>query len=198
MDTITFHNNNSEISDELLCQMSVSGNREAEEQLVLRYLRLVRICARPYFLLGGDSEDLIQEAMFGLLRAIREFNPHRDATFHTFALVCIRNCICSAVVNAARDKHAPLNNSVPFESPMLGSDTSPEDMYISREEEKERLDKLNAHLSSLEQKILKLFLWGLSYQEIGVQVGRSAKSVDNAVQRIRRKVAGTFGDFSES
>lgn len=196
MDTMIFYK--SEPNDEFLCQLAAAGDRSAEEELVKRYLRPVRVYARPYFLAGGDSEDLIQEAMFGLLKAIREFDPNRDASFHTFAEVCIRNRIRSAVAMAARDKHAPLNNSVPFEAPMLGSDVSPEELYISREEESERLDKLNDLLSPLERDILKLFLQGLSYREIGTQVGRTVKSVDNAVQRIRRKVAGTFGDFSES
>lgn len=187
-----------EYSDESLCRLAADGDRAAEEELVKRYLRPVRIYARPYFLAGGDSEDLIQEAMFGLLKAIREFDPQRDALFHTFAEVCIRNRIRSAVATAARDKHSPLNNSVPFESLMLGSGGDPELLYISKEEETERLDRLQKRLSPLEQNILTLFLRGLSYREISVQVGRSVKSVDNAVQRIRRKVAGEFGVFSES
>lgn len=187
----------SEYSDEELCALVAKGCRDAEEELVKRYLRPVRMCARPYFLAGGDSEDLIQEAMFGLLKAIREFDPCHDARFKTFAEVCIRNRIRSAVTNASRSKHAPLNDSVPFESPMLGSGLSPEELYISREEEMERLDRLGQQLSALERKVLKLFLLGLSYQEISGQVGRSIKSVDNAVQRIRRKVAGNFGVFSE-
>ena len=187
-----------DLSDERLCRSAAAGDRAAEEELVKRYLRTVRVCARPYFLAGGDSEDLIQEAMFGLLKAIREFDPGRDTAFHSFAEVCIRNRIRSAVATANRDKHAPLNNSVPIEPLMLGSAVSPEELYISREEELERLQKLNAALSPLERNILSLFLRGLSYREIGEQVGRTVKSVDNAVQRIRRKVAGTFGDFSES
>ena len=187
-----------EYSDEELCALAASGCRDAEEELVKRYFRSVRMCARPYFLVGGDSEDLIQEAMFGLLKAIREFDPGHDARFKTFAEVCIRNRIRSAVANASRSKHAPLNDSVPFESPMLGFDASPEELYISREEETERLASLRQRLSPLEQKVLTLFLLGLSYQEISKQVGRPSKSVDNAVQRIRRKVAGNFGVFSES
>lgn len=188
----------SEYSDEELCALVASGCREAEEELVKRYLRPVRVCARPYFLAGGDSEDLIQEAMFGLLKAIREFDSSHDVRFKTFAEVCIRNRIRSAVTSAARDKYAPLNDSVPFDSPMLGSGASPEELYISREEETERLSRLDERLSPLERKVLALFLLGLSYQEISEQVGRSTKSVDNAVQRIRRKVAGNFGVFSES
>ena len=188
----------SEYSDEELCALVAAGRRDAEEELVKRYLRPVRVCARPYFLAGGDSEDLIQEAMFGLLKAIREFDPSRDARFKTFAEVCIRNRIRSAVTNASRSKHAPLNDSVPFESPMLGVGASPEEQYISREEETELLACLEQQLSNLEHRVLDLFLLGLSYQEISEQVGRSIKSVDNAVQRIRRKVAGNFGVFSES
>ena len=188
----------SEYSDEELCLLSVSGDRDAEEILVKRYLRMVRVCARPYFLAGGDSEDLIQEATFGLLKAIREFAPGHDAKFKTFAEVCIRNRILSAVATASRSKHAPLNDSVPFDSPMLGIEASPEELYISREEEAERLTKLDQKLSPLERKILELFLHGLSYQEISEQVGRPTKSVDNAIQRIRRKVAGDFGVISES
>ena len=188
----------SEYSDEELCRLTASGDRDAEEILVKRYLRMVRVCARPYFLAGGDSEDLIQEATFGLLKAIREFSPGHDTKFKTFAEVCIRNRIRSAVATASRSKHAPLNDSVPFESPMLGIGASPEELYISREEEAERLTKLDRKLSPLERKILELFLHGLSYQEISEQVGRSAKSVDNAIQRIRRKVAGDLGVISES
>lgn len=187
-----------EYSDEVLCRLAAGGRRDAEEELVKRYFRQVRVCARPYFLAGGDSEDLIQEAMFGLLKAIREFEPGHDARFRTFAEVCIRNRIRSAVTSAARSKHAPLNDSVPFETPMLGSEASPEELYISREEETERLARLGQQLSPLEQEVLSRFLLGLSYQEISEQVGRPVKSVDNAVQRIRRKVAGSFGVFSES
>lgn len=188
----------SQYSDEELCRLTASGDRDAEEILVKRYLRMVRVCARPYFLAGGDSEDLIQEATFGLLKAIREFAPGHDAKFKTFAEVCIRNRIRSAVATASRSKHAPLNDSVPFESPMLGIGASPEELYISREEEAERLTRLDQRLSPLERKILDLFLHGLSYQEISEQVGRPAKSVDNAIQRIRRKVAGDLGVISES
>ncbi len=194
----TFDSQRCEYSDEELCRLTASGNRDAEEALVKRYLRMVRMCARPYFLAGGDSEDLIQEATFGLLKAIREFEPGHDATFKTFAEVCIRNRIRSAVATASRSKHAPLNNSIPFESPMLGSGASPEELYISREEEAERLTMLAQKLSPLERSIMALFLHGLSYREISEQVGRPAKSVDNAIQRIRRKVAGDLGVISES
>ena len=168
--------------------LAASGDRVAEEVLVMRYHRLVRICSRPFFLAGGDSEDLMQEAMFGLLKAIREFDPERDVTFQTFAGVCIRNRVRSAVTSASRDKHAPLNNSLPMDA-AGGMGYDPEESIIDREEHADRLRRLKACLSGLERRILALYLSGLSYEEIGRQVGRSTKSVDNAVQRIRRKVA---------
>lgn len=190
-----------ELTDEELCCKAASGDRVAEESLVVRYMRLARACARPYFLAGGDSEDLLQEAMVGLLKAIREYNPSRDVAFRTFAEVCVKNRIRSAVTAAARDKHVPLNHSVSMEDqPLLGSvqGTDPEELFISKEEEAERLNFLNRKLSPLEQRILSLYLHGFSYREIGEQVGRSDKSVDNAVQRIRRKVAEHLGVFSKS
>ena len=190
-----------ELTDEVLCSSVSQGDRVAEETLVLRYMRLARACARPYFLTGGDSEDLLQEAMFGLLKAIREYDGARDVSFRTFAEVCIRNRIRTAITAALRDKHAPLNQSVPMdEQPLLEQEhvSDPEEMFINREEEAERLASLKRKLSPLEQRILSLYLHGFSYREIGEQVGRTDKSVDNAVQRIRRKVADQLGVFSES
>ncbi len=186
------------ISDEILCERARGGDRQAEEALVMRYQMLTRACARPYFLAGGDSEDLIQEAMFGLLKAIREYDIHRGTSFHTFAEACIKNRIRSAVTAAARGKHAPLNNSVPLESDMMGNDNSPEELMIHREESEERLSKINQQLSPLEQRILSLFLQGFSYRDIAEQIKRPAKSVDNAIQRIRHKMAKVYGVFSES
>ena len=106
-------------SDEVLCGRAAAGDRVAEERLVIRYNRLVRGCARPYFLAGGDSEDLIQEGMVGLLAAIREYDPSKAASFRTYAEVCIKNRLLSVIKAAARDKHTPLNNSVSFETPLF-------------------------------------------------------------------------------
>ena len=195
-----------ENSDETLCTLAASGDRIAEEVLVTRYTRLVRICARPFFLAGGDSEDLIQEGMFGLLKAIREFDPSRDVSFRTFAEVCVRNRVRSAVAAAARGKHTPLNASISFEAPQweerqeFPSADDPEALLIGREEQLERLARLKDQLSGFESSVLRLYLAGLSYQEIARRMHRPLKSVDNAVQRIRRKVARHFtpGVISES
>lgn len=187
-----------EPSDEVLCALTAAGDRLAEETLIRRYSRLVRVCARPFFLAGGDSEDLIQEGMLGLLKAIREFDPSRDASFRTFSVICIRRCILSAIAAASCNKHGPLNESVPFETPFFDFSSewtggpreqgNPEDLLIDREESRERIDWLKGQLSPLECDILDRFLKGYSYQEIACSVGRSIKSVNNAVQRIRHKV----------
>ena len=199
------------LPDEELCRRAASGDRFAEEELVVRYNRLVRICARPYFLLGGDSEDLIQEGMLGLIKAIREFVPNHSASFKTFAEVCVRNRIISAIKAAARDKHTPLNHSVSIETPLFDETSGyysidavdhqadPETLVISREEFQERRQAILSQLSGFEATVLGFYLDGLSCSEIAAQVERSPKSVDNAVQRVRRKLAQTNpGDFSKS
>lgn len=196
------------LTDEELCLRASHGNNQAETELVRRYGQLVRACARPLFLAGGDSEDLIQEGMLGLLTAIRGFDPGRDASFHTYAEICVRSRLLTAIRAAQGGKHAPLNHSVSFEPPLFdgtnahlfSSVKSPEDVIIGREELKERLDALKCQLSELEANILPLYLKGLSCGEIADRVGRSQKSVDNAIQRIRRKVVRQFssGVSSES
>ena len=186
-------------SDESLCRLAASGDPLAETELVGRYTRLVRVCARPLFLAGGDSEDLIQEGMLGLLAAIRGFQSGKETSFRTYAEICVRSRLYAAVRAAQRDKHFPLNHSVSFET-LFSSEESPEDVVIGREELRERLDALKGQLSGFEAEILSYYLGGLSCAEIASQVGRSTKSVDNAVQRIRRKVARQLssGDLSKS
>lgn len=184
-------------SDAELCLGVAQGDSQAETELVHRYGWLVRACARPLFLAGGDSEDLIQEGFLGLLTAIRSFAPERDAAFRTFAEICIRSRLHTAVRAAQGGKHAPLNHSVSYEPPLFdgpsaylfSSAESPEDVVIGREELKERLEALKGRLSKFEAQILTPYLNGLSCGEIAQRVGRSQKSVDNAIQRIRRKTA---------
>ncbi len=202
-----------ECSDEFLCISAAEGDRAAEEHLALRYNRLVRMCARPYFLAGGDSEDLIQEGMIGLLSAIRTFQPEKDVIFRRYAEVCIQNRLRSAVRSAARDKHVPLNKSLSFQSSVFDESSGsypfvaqtprmdgPEDMLISREERISQIKHLRSRLSGFENTVLDLYLDGLAYGEIARQLKKSSKSVDNAVQRIRRKAAPLLnsGDISES
>ena len=200
-----------ELPDETLCSMAAAGDRVAEEALVTRYTRLVRTCARPFFLAGGDSEDLIQEGMVALIKAVREFAPDKAATFRTFAEICIRNRLYSVLRASARDKHKALNQSISLDTPDFDSNSytsgtsslaqrDPEDCLIDREHTAALLAGVRKQLSEFEAKILGYYLDGLSCREIADAVGKPPKSVDNAVQRIRRKVAQHLlsGDLSNS
>lgn len=192
-----------QMQDEQLCEILQNGNNDAGEILASRYRRLVRSCAHPYFLAGGDSEDLLQEGMFGLIKAMREFRPDREAAFSTFAEVCIRNRLCSVIRAAGAGKHSPLNDSVPLNASMLDaqpqySQLDPEDLLIDREKAAALLNRVRSQLSDFEVRVLDLYLDGLSCGEIADTVDKSYKSVDNAVQRIRRKVGRhiSSGDIS--
>ena len=187
-------------SDEELCARSAAGDRQAEEALVKRYNRLVRQITRPYFLAGGDSDDLIQEGMLGLMKAVREFDCSKEASFRTFAEVCIRNRVYSVLRAAAREKHSPLNHSISIETPFFESNSytaidgheaqeNPEDLVIRRENRSHDLLRINQQLSPLEGKVLSLYLDGLTYTQIAQALHKPPKSVENAVQRIRRKAA---------
>lgn len=196
------------MTDEELWTLAHGGDLAAEEQLIKRYSQTVRVCARPYFLVGGDSEDLTQEGMFGLLSAVRSFDPKRDVTFKTYAERCIDLRLITAIRTASRFKHRPLNDSVSLDSPEFderqilsrGFLRDPEELVITRELTDELQNALTESLSRLERTVLALYLEGLSYTDIAVRTGRSVKSVDNAVQRIRHKLTQQHkpGVFSES
>ena len=166
-----------QMTDEELCLALQKGDSAAGDVLAYRYRRLVRSCAHPYFLAGGDSEDLLQEGMFGLIKAMREFRSDREASFQTFAEICIRNRLCSVIRTSRAGKHSPLNESVPLNAFLL--DAQPQ--YS-------QLDPVRSQLSELEIRVLDLYLDGCSCGEIAATVGKPYKSVDNAVQRIRRKI----------
>jgi len=189
------------LTDEALCLTAQCGDRRGEESLVSRYNRLVRQLARPLYLAGGDSDDLIQEGMIGLIYAVREYDPGRSASFRTYAEICIRSRLLSAIRAAARDKHTPLNQSVPLDIPFFDSHTTsfgaldisrsdPEELLINREVMRDTLSCVHKQLSAFEAKILGYYLDGLTTREMAEAVQKSSKSVDNAVQRIRRKIAG--------
>lgn len=191
-----------DLTDEDLCALVAAGDRRAEETLVTRYHRLVRSCARPFFLAGGDSDDLLQEGMLGLLKAMREFDPGREASFHTFAETCIRTRLYTAMKAANSGKHTPLNQSVPlnpsfFDASSALAQIDPELFLIEREKAAGLLENTRRQLSDFEVKILGYYLDGLTCREIAEIVGRPPKSVDNAIQRIRRKVARQLGDISK-
>ena len=199
------------LSDIELQKLVKAEDRGAEEALAGRYMRLVRQCARPLFLAGGDSEDLIQEGTFGLLSAIRRFDPDCGVSFKAFAEHCVRMRLLSAVKSASRLKHFPLNDGMSLDQLSEDSNTdlsalpqsfrrSPEDQVLARESKEELYTAFAERLSKMERNVLSLYLDGLSYKDIGQRLGKEPKSVDNAVQRIRRKLARNFnsGDISIS
>lgn len=189
-------------SDEQLCAMAQSGNRTAEEALVARYFSVVKACSRPYFLAGGDGEDLIQEGMLGLLKAVRAYAHDRNVPFEAFARMCIARRIYSAINAASAAKHEPLNHSESMaQNPLLERQakvmhtaSDPVNVVIDMEQYREKQEKLQELLSAFESRVLALYLEGCSYEEMAIEVGKPVKSVDNAIQRIRRKAAALFRD----
>lgn len=182
----------SPISDSELLVLSRQSH-DAMRELITRHSRLVRICARPLFLAGGDNEDLVQEGMIGLLDAVRSFDPERGASFEAYAMLCIRRRMISAIRAASAQKHAPLNDSVPIEE-YGTAEPDPEAVMIHREDFRALMETLESALTPAEQAVLTLYLDGFSYREISKRIGKPPKSVDNAVQRIRRKAARLFGE----
>jgi RNA polymerase sporulation-specific sigma factor len=180
-----------------LALKALDGDPAAEEALVSEYTRIVRACARPYFLAGGDGEDLIQEGMLGLIAAIRTFDPAKGVKFSTYAEFCVRRRIFSAIRSASGYKHTPLNSYISLESPQLDESNTqnayylrdPEDFVIARESVGEVEKLLYGALSRFESGVLELYLEGMSYKDMAACLGKSNKSVDNAVQRIRKKLA---------
>ncbi len=203
-------NNYIELTDTELQRLAVKGDSTAENELAIRYLRLVRICSRPYFLAGGDSEDLIQEGMMGLLSAIREYNSDIGSSFKNYVELCVKRRLLSAVKSASRLKHAFLNDGVSLEE-ILSEESrnlsacgieafsrSPEEQVLARESKNDFISTFSRYLSRFEIKVLELYLDGLSYSEIADSCAKTQKSVDNAVQRIRNKLARylNLGDLS--
>ena len=182
------------ISDEKLLRQIQSGNDDAMECLLERYRDMVRKEARRFFLAGGDEEDLIQEGMIGLFKAVRDFQTDKEASFATFARVCIDRQIYSAIQNSNRQKHQPLNSYVSLNqedesSPIWElSVENPESIIIDQETTEDLRKRISDYLSPMENKVLDLYLKGKGYVEIGGILNKSPKSVDNALQRIRSKI----------
>jgi RNA polymerase sporulation-specific sigma factor len=182
--------------DRELCSLAQAGDKTAEECLVRRYFKLVKSCARPYFLAGADGEDLMQEGMIGLLKAIKEYDPARGAEFGAFAKVCVKRKIFTALKSADANKHSPLNHAISITKPLFSDkadlrpfSTDPEAVIIGMEEKETRMKEFSDLLSAFEAKVLNLYLKGCSYEEMSDILGKEIKSVDNAIQRIRRKSA---------
>lgn len=185
-------------TDEELCRMS-EHDRLAEEHLLIKYKPLVRQEARSLFLTWGDREDLIQEGMIGLYRAIRSYRPEEGAQFATFAKRCILAQMYNAITMANRKKNLPMKEYVSFDSPEFLSHEetgtvggygsgNPEQVCIAEEEAKLLQERLMGRLSKLEQTVFLEYISGMNYVEIGAKLGKDAKAIDNAIQRIRGKM----------
>lgn len=196
------------MTDEAIVEIARTGDIDAQEYLINKYKNYVRAKARTYFLLGGDKEDLIQEGMIGMYKAIRDFRSDKLSSFRAFAELCITRQIITAIKTATRQKHIPLNSYVSLNKPIYDEDsdrtlldvitgnkvTDPEELIISREEFSEIEEKMGELLSSLEWKVLMYYLEGKSYQEIAEDLGRHVKSIDNALQRVKRKLEKYLAD----
>ncbi len=199
------HNPQSEVKvdDGFLIALAKQGDRTAYDRLVRRYHGFVRLKASSYFLAGGDSDDLIQEGLVGLYKAIRDYRTDRESSFRNFAELCITRQIITAVKTATRNKHTPLNQYVSFSSTPTASGedvptldqtiagpsvNDPVNRVISSEELRSLVGCLSTALSELESRVLSLYLDGRSYEQVGERLGCDTKTVDNALQRVKRKV----------
>jgi RNA polymerase sporulation-specific sigma factor len=190
------------VEDVFLIALAKQGDRYAYDRLVRRYHGFVRLKASSYFLAGGDADDLIQEGLVGLYKAIRDFRTDRESSFRNFAELCITRQIITAVKTATRNKHTPLNQYVSFSSTPAASDGEPTldevipgptvhdpvNQVISSEELRSLVGCLSTALSELEGRVLSLYLDGYSYEQVGERLTCDTKTVDNALQRVKRKV----------
>ena len=185
-----------ELSDETLILRYQNGEVAVQDYLLEKYKDLVRRRARAMYLMGQDTDDLIQEGMIGLFKAVRDYQPGRSASFLTFATLCVDRQLITAVQNSNRQKNIPLNFAVPLEpegeigsfSPRL-QEENPEAIIIDQENRADLEQLISEELSPMEKEVLEHYLSGETYTSIGEQMGRSAKSIDNALQRIRRKIS---------
>lgn len=200
------------MSDGDIIEAVRSGDSKALEFLIYKYKNFVRAKARSYFLIGADREDIVQEGMIGLYKAIRDYRGDRLASFRAFAEICITRQIITAIKTATRQKHIPLNSYISLDKPIFDEEsdrtlmdvicgtkvTDPEQLMINREEFRRLEDVLGEMLSELERQVLMLYLDGRSYQEIAEDLGRHVKSVDNALQRVKRKVERYLEERSQA
>ncbi len=191
-----------QMTDEQLVQKFHDGDTSAEEYLLYKYKNFVRTKARSYFLIGADHEDIVQEGMIGLYKAIRDYRMEKLSSFRAFAELCVTRQIITAIKTATRQKHIPLNSYVSLNKPlydeesdrtlmdviMEGKISNPEEMIINQENIGMIQSKICEVLSDLEQEVLRAYLDGKSYQEIAQALGRHVKSIDNALQRVKRKL----------
>lgn len=201
IETATLYNHDS-FDEEIVVELARKGDPKAQEQLIRKYKNFVRSKARAYFLIGADREDIVQEGMIGLFKAIRDFQPDKVTSFRSFAELCIKRQIITAIKTATRQKHIPLNSYVSLNKPIFDEESdrtlydmmmnskelNPEHLIIKREELSLIEEKMGEVLSDLEWKVLNAYLEGKSYNEISLEMDKHVKSVDNALQRVKKKL----------
>lgn len=192
------HKDYEKLKDENIIELVHNGDELALEYIIEKYKKLVRVKARPYFIIGADHEDIIQEGMIGLYKAIRDFDG--NYIFYSFAELCVKRQIITAIKSASRQKHIPLNSSLSLNNIIYDDNecsyielfadklSNPEELLIGREDKNYIEEKILHNLSKLERKVLILYLRGKSYYEIANIVGKDEKSIDNALQRVKKKV----------
>lgn len=185
------------IPDENIATLAAAGDNNAMDFLLEKHRNMVRAIARGFFLFGGDNDDVLQEGMIGLFKAIRDFDAEKNVSFIAFSRLCIKRQIITAVKTANRNKNKPLNNALSLEqsdfsvqSPFwVGADENPESIIIEQESISFITHQVSDKLSTFEQKVLSLYLGGKTYSEISRELNKEPKSIDNAIQRIKRKLA---------
>jgi RNA polymerase sporulation-specific sigma factor len=196
------YKNYKHLEDEQLVELVHQGDGDALDFLIHKYQNFVRAKARSYFLVGADREDIIQEGMIGLYKAVRDFKGDKLSSFKAFAELCITRQMITAIKTATRQKHIPLNSYVSLDKPIYDDESDrtlmdvisgtkaldPEELIVNREEVDDIEVKMTELLSDLERKVLTLYLDGRSYQEISEELNRHVKSIDNALQRVKRKL----------
>ncbi|UOQ91395.1 RNA polymerase sporulation sigma factor SigH [Halobacillus shinanisalinarum] len=190
------------LDDEVIIERINQGEIQALDYLINKYKNFVRAKARTYFLIGADREDIVQEGMIGLYKAIRDYQEDKLSSFKAFAELCVTRQIITAIKTATRQKHIPLNSYVSLDKPIFDEESDrtlldviagskaidPQELMVNKEKFGDMEEKISELLSELEQKVLALYLDGQSYQEISVELKRHVKSIDNALQRVKRKL----------
>lgn len=192
-----------DLADEQIVALSQAGDDEALEFLLMKYRTAVLKRARTYFLIGADREDIVQEGMVGLFKAVRDFKPEKQSGFRSFAELCITRQMITAIKTATRQKHTPLNTYISLNRPLfdeeyemtlmdiLGEEAkvvNPEEIVLNKEQYEDIEQRIKTVLSQFERRVLSYYLKGKSYQEIGTILQRDPKSIDNALQRIKKKI----------
>jgi len=191
-----------QLVEERVVELARDGDIKAQEYIITKYRNFVRSKSRSYFIIGADKDDIIQEGMIGLFKAIRDFRAEKEACFRAFAELCVTRQMITAIKTATRQKHMPLNSYVSLNKPLSDEDndrtlmdvltssypTDPEEIFISKEEYSRLESVMDEELSEFELKVLQYYLDGRSYQEIAKDLDRHVKSIDNALQRVKRKL----------